>query len=173
MSSNDYQLNGNNCSVDSMNICDTKSLSLSDYFNILIRNVTNSSGIDPMITQMKNWFKFEVSDKYDVWSDVLLDVIDNNVVNESMLGQVLTITVNKSRSSCPQNRIFSIKMLAKLCHRLNEKLLTESVYQTVVCLSMDSEPSVRAHISKHLSLLSQNLRYSSIGFNNWLNNNLI
>ena len=54
MSSNDYQLNGNNCSVDSMNICDTKSLSLSDYFNILIRNVTNSSGIDPMITQMKN-----------------------------------------------------------------------------------------------------------------------
>ncbi|CAG2111521.1 unnamed protein product, partial [Medioppia subpectinata] len=53
-------------------------LSFNQFFDHLMANVSNNK------------------DKCDVWNNVLLDIIDNNVINESMLSEVLTITVDNS-----------------------------------------------------------------------------
>ncbi|CAG2111522.1 unnamed protein product [Medioppia subpectinata] len=109
-------------------------LSFNQFFDHLMANVSNNK------------------DKCDVWNNVLLDIIDNNVINESMLSEVLTITVDNSRSESIPNRVFSCKMLSKLSRRLNE----------MQYLCHDFQPSIRAHISKQMFVLSQNFSLETI-----------
>ena len=81
-------------------------------------------------------------------------------MNESLLEQILNIAIGKSQSESLAIRVLSGKMLAKVCPRLNQQLFVPTILQTVHHLCNDSQPTVRAHISKQLSLLAQNLRFS-------------
>jgi hypothetical protein len=100
-------------------------------------------------------------EKPDVWSDVLLDVIDNNVIqsNDKMLLEVLKITVDKSQSQLLSSRLFSCKMLAKLSIRLDEFIVINKILPLVQCLCHDFESVIRVHMCKQLFIISQNIRY--------------